>query len=202
MEEQINTTTAETPKSPESQEPVKAAPAQPKAGEQEKAESPAEQKGPDTLSRAEAEKLIAAERKKAALEARRQYEKELQEKQDAEKKAKEFESLQADKQLEILKQQAEDFKRQLEEKEREHSAYLLKEKAFQRAGDIGLPVSLISDLDYGNIEPDKLDGVLEARKKDFDAEVEKRLNTRLRQDPPETHIAAEIKDPFIAGFDS
>lgn len=151
-----------------------------------------------TFTRDDFNRAVAAERRKAAEEARNAAMQEFEEKQNKVKQrqaeAEKFSKLQAEEQVRVLQERLETLEREKTEIQLQREADNLRQKAIEKATAAKLPISFVSDIDYRNIDAEKLDDLIQDRWNDFNREVENRLNEILPNRTPQTH--KEISDPY------
>lgn len=108
--------------------------------------------------------------------------------------AEKFSKLQAEEQVRVLQERLETLEREKTEIQLQREADNLRQKAIEKATAAKLPISFVSDIDYRNIDAEKLDDLIQDRWNDFNREVENRLNEILPNRTPQTH--KEISDPY------
>lgn len=165
-------------------------------GEAVPAEQPAEQPAPQadenqetkpaeeekTFSRDEVNRMISAEKAKAREAALAELEAKHAE---AEKLAK----MKEDERAAYEKQQAEE---RAANAEAELNAYRLKEEAVKIANETKLPISFLNNIDFRNATAEQVNTRIGEMTADFNKEVEARLNQRIKQPAPETHMSSPV----------
>lgn len=145
-----------------------------------------------TFTRDELDKMIAAEKRKAAeaakTEAMAELKRQQEEAQRKQTEAEKFAKMQADEQVKTLQEKLAELEHEKQEIQKQREADQLKQLAMDKAAAAELPLPFINDLDYKSIEAEALDDLIKERLDVFNAEVEKRLNQKLKQSPPETHV--------------
>ena len=127
------------------------------------------------------------------------YEKEYQQKLEAEKnEAEKLAKMNAEQKLTYAKEQAEKEK---EEAYKELNAYKLKDQAFTIAKEKNIDVNLLELINFGNETADGVNNKLEVIKTTFDKALEKAINERLKQGTPKDYGKAKTEeDPYLRGF--
>ena len=88
--------------------------------------------------------------------------------------AEKFSKLQAEEQVRVLQERLETLEREKTEIQLQREADNLRQKAIEKATAAKLPISFVSDIDYRNIDAEKLDDLIQDRWNDFNREVENR----------------------------
>lgn len=161
---------------------------QPQAQEPQAGQQPEPEK---TFTRDELNKIVAAEKRKAAEAAKAQAHQTFQQAQEEEKKrqseAERFSKMQTEDQVKTLQEKLKALEKEKAEILCQNEAEKLRQAAVEKASKEGLPLSFVSDLNYRNIKAEELDDLIKARKEDFQKEVTRQLNLKLPNKPPETH---------------
>lgn len=149
------------------------------------------------FTRDEVNRAIAAEKKKAAEEARKEaeenFKRQQEEAQRLQTETEKFAKMQDDEKIRTLQEKLAEAEREKKEFLVEREAEKLRGEALKRAAEVGLPSSFVNDLDFKTITAEKLEDRIQERYKDFESEVNKRLNELLKNKVPETHH--DNKDP-------
>ncbi|PWL41399.1 MAG: hypothetical protein DBY45_10320 [Clostridiales bacterium] len=158
------------------------------------------------FTRDEVNRAIAAEKKKAAEEARKQaeddFKRQQEEAQRLQSETEKFSKMQDDEKIKALQERLAEAEREKKEFLVEREAEKLRGEALKRAAEVGLPSSFVNDLDFKTITAEKLEDRIQERYKDFEAEVNKRLNELLKQKVPESYQQTKDPDAWQENSDS
>lgn len=162
-----------------------------------KTETPESKESQKPLAEQKIEKTFSQEELNKAISARLSQEKEKHEKILAEKlsEAEKLAKMNAEQKAVYEKERNE---KQLSEREAAVSRRELEAEAKMALSEKGLPIELAECLSYKDAESCKKS--MEAIEKAFAGTVEKKLNEKLKQEPPKKNNDDKNKDPFLSGL--
>lgn len=143
-------------------------------------------KAEKTYTRDEVNKIVNAERIKAANDA-------VSAMKNQETEAAKLAKMSTEDRLNYEKEQA---IKQAQDAQAELNAYKLKDEAVKLAGKENLPVELLDLLDFKAMSAETVSDQIKSMSKLFQASVQQEVNSRLKQASPETHVQGNARTDY------
>lgn len=143
-------------------------------------------KAEKTYTRDEVNKIVNAERLKAANDA-------VSAMKNQETEAAKLAKMSTEDRLNYEKEQA---IKQAQDAQAELNAYKLKDEAVKLAGKENLPVELLDLLDFKAMSAETVSDQIKSMSKLFQTSVQQEVNSRLKQASPETHVQGNTKTDY------
>ena len=139
-----------------------------------------------TYTRDEVNKIVNAERIKAANEA-------VEALKNQETEAVKLAKMSTEERLGYEKEQA---IKQAQDAVAELNAYKLKDEAIKLAREENLPIDLLDLLDFKSLSAETVSEHIKSMSKLFQNSVQQEINSRLKQTSPETHVQSNTKTDY------